>query len=143
MGPVGLGVALARFVAFHFHPAFEWEQGWQFWADAFDIVMDRQQALTIPMGPTLAIFATFSAGVVFSPFAAPLIRKSLLARWFVAFISGLVCLALFFGLLVVGPSRMHAGGIYVLLSAACNFVGIVMIRYEGRHQERLRKLSGY
>ena len=142
MGPVVLGVALALFVAFHFHPAFEWTQGWQFWADSFEIVMDRQQPLMIPIGPTLAIFATFSAGVVFAPFAAPLIRKSLLVRWFIAFFSGLVCLALFFGLLVVGPARMHSGGIYVLLSAAGNFFGIVMIRYDGRHQEVLRKLSG-
>jgi len=142
MGPVVLGVALALFTAFHFHPAFEWAHGWQFWADSFDVMVDQQQPLMGPMGPTVAIFATFSAGVVFSPFAAPLIRKSLLMRWFIAFFSGLACLGLFLVLLAMGLSRVHSGGVYLLLSAACNFIGILLTRYDGRHQEALRKLSG-
>lgn len=135
-------MGLALFAAFHFYPAFAWEQGWQFWADSFEALVDQRTLLKGPMAPTIALFATFSAGVVFSPFAAPLIRKSLLMRWFIAFFSGLAALGLFLTLLAVGPSRMQLGGVCLLLSAVCNFAGILLIPYDGRHQEALRKLSG-
>ncbi|MCW1924867.1 hypothetical protein OKA05_20055 [Luteolibacter arcticus] len=141
-GPAFLGVALVLFGAFHFYPAFKWTHGWRFWVECFDRVVDRQQPLMLPLAPTLAVFATFSAGVVFAPFAAPLIRKSLLTRCFIAFFSGLAGLGLFLVLLAMGPSRMHSGAICLLLSAVCNFAGIVLIPYDGRHQEALRKLSG-
>jgi len=141
MGSVFLGVAVALFVGFHFLRTFTWDQGWYFWAEAFDAVVN-QPTLLKGMAPAIAVFATFSAGVVFSPFAVPLIRKSLLVRWFISIVSALVFLFMLFVLLVVGPFRVHAGGFCVLLCAACNFIGIVMIRYDGRHQEALRKLSG-
>jgi hypothetical protein len=139
---VACGVGLALFAGFHFYPAFAWAQGWQFWADSFEALVDQQNLRKGPMAPSIALFATFSAGVVFSPFAAPLMQKSLLARWFVAFFSGLAALGLFLTLLAVGPSRMQLGGVLLLLSAVCNFAGIVLIPYDGRHQEALRKLSG-
>ena len=141
VGPVFLGVAVALFVAFHFFRTLTWDHGWQFWAEAFDAVVN-QPTLLKGMAPSIAVFATFSAGVVFSPFAIPLIRKSLLMRWFIAIVSSLVFLFMLFVLLVVGPFKLHAGGFCVLLCAGCNFTGILLSRYEGRHQEALRKLSG-
>jgi type IV secretory pathway VirB2 component (pilin) len=142
MGPVFLGVALALFIAFHFYPAFGWKHGWRLWADALDTLVNQRTLLKGPMAATIAIVATFSAGVVFSPFAIPLIRKSLVTRWFIAFFSALIWLGLFFGQLVGGPSMLRAGGICLFFSAGCNFVGILLSRYDGRHQEALRKLSG-
>jgi hypothetical protein len=135
-------VALALFIAFHFHPAFGWEHGSRLWWKVLDLVVNVRTFLDGGMGPILATFAAFSAGVVASPCAVPLIRKSLLVRWFIAFLSALVFLGVFFSLLVIGPSRLGLGGIYLLLSAACNFTGILLCRYEGPHQEVLRKLSG-
>lgn len=136
-GPAFLVVALALFIAFHLLPTFG-SPGWQLWVEFWDLVVNEQDAIA----PIVATFATFCAGVVASPFAIPLIRKSLLMRWFIAFLSALAFLGMFFLLLAEGPSKLGLGWICLNFAAGCNFAGIVLIPYEGRHKNALRKLSG-
>jgi hypothetical protein len=143
VGPVFLSVALALFVAFHFFPSFSADRGGAIWVGIWDLAVNQRASdlLEEGLGLIVATSMTFFAGIVASPFVIPMIRRSLIVRWFIAFVSALACLGL--SLSVLASSREPGlGGICLLLSAACNFVGILLIPYEGRHRETLRKLSG-
>jgi hypothetical protein len=142
-GPVLLVAAVGWFIAFHFFPAFGWRRGVRIWSEIAGSMMDPASALTSGMAPIFAVFATFAAGIFAAPLAIPLIRKSLLVRWFIAFLSALVFLGLLLCLPTVSGFHLGIGGmICLLLAAACNVYGILLIPYEGRHRETLRKLSG-
>ena len=141
-GPVLLFAALAAFIAFHLFPVFGWKGGWEVWRHIVETIVMQPGLLKGLLSIAIAIFATFSAGVVFAPFAIPLIRKSGLAERFIAFFSALVSLALWFALLGGGVSQLRSGGIFLLLAAGCNFTGVLLIRYEGAGGEPTGEFSG-
>ncbi|MCW1884673.1 hypothetical protein OKA04_08025 [Luteolibacter flavescens] len=142
-GPVLLVAAVGWLIAFHFLPAFLSPRGWEIWIRASDVLGIPGGRGDVLVGMVLAVLGYFAAGVIASPFMIPVIRRSVLARCLILMPGVLVMIGALHAIPSLRFGRLGSEGVVCLLVAAvCHFLGILLIPYEGRHRERLRKIFG-